>query len=55
MELLKPFMSPGGIICIDEKMQSGETKAFIKFCRKYNLKYREDDSPFSIPAYKRIS
>lgn len=54
MELLKPFMSPGGIICIDEKMQGGETKALTEFCRKYNLKYRKDDSPFSIPAYTRI-
>ena len=54
MELLKPFMAPRGVICIDEKMQGGETKALTEFCRKYNFKYRKDDSPFSIPAYTRI-
>ena len=55
MELFKPFISPGGVICIDEKMQGGETKALTEFCRKYNLKYRKDDSPFSIPAYTKLS
>ena len=55
MELFKPFMAPGGVICIDEKMQGGETKALTEFCRKYKLKYRKDDTPFSIPAYTRLS
>ena len=55
MELFKPFMAPGGLICIDEKMQGGETKALTEFCRKYKLEYRKDDTPFSIPAYTRLS
>ncbi len=51
MEILKDYMSPGGIICIDEKQQGGETKALIEFCNKYGFKYQKDNSPFSIPAY----
>ena len=54
MEMFKPFMAPGGIICIDEKMQGGETKALTEFCRKYGLDYRKDAGPFSIPAYTRL-
>jgi len=51
MQILKEFMSPGGIICIDEKMQGGETRALIEFCKENDLKFMRDSSPFSIPAY----
>jgi len=48
------LMAPGGVICKDEKMQGGETKALTEFCRKYGLEYRKDAGPFSIPAYTRL-
>lgn len=51
MEMLKEFMSPGGIICIDEKQQGGETKALIKFCKDNDLKFMRNANNFSIPAY----
>lgn len=54
MEIMKDFMSPGGIICIDEKKQGGETKALIEFCKKHNLDFVRDNSPFSMPAYTKI-
>lgn len=54
MNLLKDYMSPGGIICIDEKLQGGETKALIEFCKSNNLKFMKDSSPFAIPAYTRV-
>jgi hypothetical protein len=54
MRLLKEFMSPGGVICIDEKRQGGETRALIEFCKENNLKFVKDISPFSIPAYTVI-
>ena len=44
-------MSPGGVICIDEKKQGGETKALIEFCKKHDLRFMKDSTPFSIPAY----
>ncbi len=55
MEFMKDFMSPGGVICIDEKKQGGETKALIEFCKRYNFIFQKDDSPISIPAYTIIS
>lgn len=54
MRLIKDYITPGGIICIDEKKQGGETKALIQFCKENNLKFIKDDSPFSIPAYTKI-
>jgi|GEM_PF-2765500 len=54
MEALREYMAPGGVICIDEKQQGGETKALIEFCDKYGFEYRKDASPFSIPAYTVI-
>ena len=54
MELMKEFMSPGGVICIDEKQQGGETKALIEFCSDNNLEFKRDKSPFSVPAYTRV-
>lgn len=54
MEVLKDYMAPGGVICIDEKQQGGETKALIEFCKKHGFEYRKDASPFSIPAYTTV-
>ncbi len=54
MEAFKEFMSPGGVVCIDERRQGGETRALIEFCQKYDLEFVKDDSPFSIPAYTVI-
>jgi hypothetical protein len=54
MNVLKKHMSPGGIICIDEKLQGGETKALIEFCEKNNLRFMKDASSFSIPAYTKV-
>lgn len=54
METLREYMSPGAVICIDEKLQGGESKALIDFCNKYGYKFMKDNSPFSIPAYTRI-
>lgn len=51
MRAIKEFMSPGGIICIDEKRQGGETKALIEFCQENNLKFMRDNTPYSMPAY----
>ncbi len=51
MRILKDYMTPGGIICIDEKKQGGETRALIEFCKENNLKFIKDASPFSMPAY----
>jgi hypothetical protein len=51
MEILKDYMSPGAVICIDEKQQGGETKALIEFCQRHGYTYLKDDSPFAIPAY----
>lgn len=55
MDSLKDFMSPGGIICIDEKNQGGETKALIEFCEKNGYKFLRDNSTFSIPAYTVVN
>ncbi|WP_417430134.1 class I SAM-dependent methyltransferase [Kiloniella sp.] len=54
MRLFKNHMMPGGIICIDEKKQGGETEALIQFCSENNLKIMRDVGPFSIPAYTTI-
>jgi len=54
MEDFRNYMSPGGIICIDEKKQGGETRALIEFCKRHNLEFMKDSSPFSVPAYTVI-
>jgi len=54
MQMMRPYMSPGGVVCIDEKLQGGETKALIEFCAKNNLEFVRDPGPFSVPAYTRI-
>ena len=51
MQFIKKFMTPGGIICIDEKKQGGETKALIQFCEENNFVFMKDAGPFAIPAY----
>lgn len=54
MEICKPFMSPGGVVCIDEKRQGGETRALIEFCQAHHLRFIKDPTPFSVPAYTII-
>jgi hypothetical protein len=51
LNLFGEHMSPGGIICIDEKMQGGETKALAEYCRAKQLPFLRDEGPFSMPAY----
>jgi len=51
MEIFYPSMTPGSIICIDEKLQGGETKALQEFCKSQGLRMEKDKSPFSLPAY----
>ena len=48
MESFYNYMSPGGIICIDEKLQGSETKALIDFAEKNNLRV-ERNSNLSVP------
>lgn len=55
MDFFKDYMTPGGIICIDEKLQGGETEALIEFCRDNGLEFRKDAGPFAMPAYTRIA
>ena len=38
LNTLYPYITPGGIIAIDETIQGGETKALIEFAKKQNLK-----------------
>jgi len=54
LELLKDHLSPGAVICIDEKKQGGETRALIEFCERHGLAFMKDTGPFAIPAYTRI-
>ena len=54
MDFFKPYMSPGGVICIDEKLQGGETEALVDFCRENGLTFQKDSGPFAIPAHTRI-
>ncbi|MDF1823597.1 MAG: class I SAM-dependent methyltransferase [Verrucomicrobiales bacterium] len=51
MKLFQQFMSPGGVICIDEKRQGGETKALIEFCNLSGLEYKRDPGALAVPAY----
>ncbi len=51
MRIFRPHMTPGGIVCIDEKTQGGETEALVEFCREEGLSIKRDSDPFSIPAY----
>lgn len=54
MQMLKEFMSPGGVVCIDEKIPGAETRALSDFCAQNGLDLVTDDSPFSMPAYTRF-
>lgn len=54
MDFFKDYMSPGGLICIDEKLQGGETEALTDFCTENKLSMVKDPGPFGIPAYTVI-
>ena len=49
IEKVYPYIAPGGIICIDEKIQGGETKALLEFARTHNLIVNH--SYYGVPAY----
>lgn len=51
MRGFRGFMSPGGVICIDEKQQGGETRALVEFCKDEGLTFQKDASPFGVPAF----
>ena len=42
MQSLYPYITPGGIIAIDEGMQGGETKALIDFAKSMNLSLKHE-------------
>ena len=44
-----PHIAPGGVICIDEKRQGGETKALLDFANSEGLKLKH--SYYGVPAY----
>jgi len=54
MKFFLPYMADGGIICIDEKRQGGETRALDKFCAEEGFSLTRDPGPFGIPAYTVI-
>lgn len=54
MDFFKPFMMKGSVICIDEKLQGGETEALIEFGDENGLEVKRDPGPFGIPAYLRF-
>ena len=49
IEKVYPHIAPGGIICLDEKIQGGETKALLEFARAHNLVAKH--SYYGVPAY----
>lgn len=51
MNFFKQYMAPGGVICIDEKVQGGETEALREFCLENGLSIRKDPGPFGMPAH----
>lgn len=53
MEAFLPFMMPGGIFCVDEKKQGGETEAIISFARKNKLRI-EKPGTMQVPIMVRL-
>lgn len=51
MDFFAEYMADGGVICIDEKTQGGETQALSEFCKENGLELTRDPGPFGIPAY----
>ena len=49
MKLVYPYLAPGGLIAVDEKIQGGETKALIEFAKLKNIEVRHDS--LGCPAY----
>ncbi len=55
MDFFKPYMSPNGVICIDEKLQGGETEALVDFCNENSFEFKKDRGPFAMPAYTQVN
>lgn len=55
MDFFRPYMMEDGIVCIDEKLQGGETEALVEFCDEHGFTVRKDSGPFAIPAYTRVT
>ena len=53
MENFLPYMTPGGYMSIDEKLQGGETEAIFDFAKKYSLKV-ERLGPNEVPLTIKI-
>lgn len=49
IQMIYPHIAPGGIICIDEKRQGGETQALLEFGRSNGLIAKH--SYYGVPAY----
>lgn len=49
MRIFLPYMTPGGQIVIDEKMQGGETEALIAFANEVNLEISLGKQPGATP------
>ena len=55
MDYFHQYMAPGGIICIDEKKQGGETEALLTYCEERGLAVQRDAGPFGVPAYVQMA
>jgi len=51
IEQLAEYVSPGGIICVDELRQGGETKALRQFCEERDLPFKKGSSPITGAPY----
>lgn len=54
MNFFAKYMSDGGVICIDEKVEGGESRALDLFCAENGFTVTRDPGPFGIPAYAVI-
>jgi hypothetical protein len=54
MRSFLPFMMPGGLIVIDEKLQGGETEALLEFARENNLSISRQKGN-SVPMFIQIN
>ena len=55
LRALFPFMVPGSVICVDEKLPGSETRALYDFCEEAGLRVCRDAGSFAVPAYTLVS